>query len=97
MTNAEFLKTSAFRLELAVSENNLELAHQIIDERLRLLQIISRENDHTPDLVEAAKETLAHDEKLSFLISQEKESLRRKLHDVVIADKATQLYRVHSK
>ncbi|MNJ01093.1 hypothetical protein D3C73_1606140 [compost metagenome] len=49
------------------------------------------------ELVETAKETFHHNEKLMLLVSQKKDDIQRKLHDVVIADKATQLYKVHSR
>lgn len=34
MTHAEILKESAIRLEQAITENNLNLAHQVMDEQL---------------------------------------------------------------
>lgn len=97
MTYAEILRESAIRLELAITENNLELAHQVMDERLKLLQQITLENSYSLELVDAVKEMQSHDEKLRLIVSQKRDDLQRKLHDVVIADKATQLYKVHSR
>ncbi len=97
MTYAEILRESAIRLELAITENNLELAHQVMDERLKLLQQITFENNYSLELVDAAREMQSHDEKLMLIVSQKRDDLQRKLHDVVIADKATQLYKVHSR
>lgn len=97
MTHAEILRESAIRLEQAITENNLEVAHQVMDERLMLLQQITLENSYTMELVETAKETFHHNEKLMLIVSEKKNDIQRKLHDVVIADKATQLYKVHSR
>ncbi|MFM5557387.1 MULTISPECIES: hypothetical protein [Aeromonas] len=97
MTHAEILRESAIRLELAITENNLDFAHQIMDERLMLLQQLTLENSYSIELIEAAKETLNHNEKLMLIVSQKKVDIQRRLHDVVIADKATQLYKVHSR
>lgn len=97
MTHAEILKESAIRLEQAITENNLDLAHQVMDERLMLLQQLTLENSYTMELVEIAKEMFNHNEKLMLIVSQRKDDIQRKLHDVVIADKATQLYKVHSR
>lgn len=97
MTHAEILKESAIRLEQAITENNLDLAHQVMDERLMLLQQLTLENSYTMELVETAKEMFFHNEKLMLMVSKKKDDIQRKLHDVVIADKATQLYKVHSR
>ncbi|MNJ49404.1 hypothetical protein D3C77_446310 [compost metagenome] len=97
MTHAEILRESAIRLEQAITESNLELAHQVMDERLMLLQQLTLENSYTMELVEIAKEMFNHNEKLMLIVSQRKDDIQRKLHDVVIADKATQLYKVHSR
>ncbi|MNQ98611.1 hypothetical protein D3C85_1143110 [compost metagenome] len=62
-----------------------------------LLQQLTLENSYSIELIEAAKETLNHNEKLMLIVSQKKVDIQRRLHDVVIADKATQLYKVHSR
>lgn len=97
MTHAEALRESVLRLELAITEDNLELAHQVMDEQLILLQQIVLNNNYSTDLIDAAKDIFDENKELMVIVSKKKVELQRQLHDIVIADKATQLYKVHSR
>lgn len=97
MTYSELLKSSGIRLDRAIVEDDLDLAHQVMDERLALLRTLWHEKEFTPDLITAAQESLVLHEKLQRVISRKKETLRQELHRIVVADRANQSYKAYSK
>lgn len=74
MTHAEALRESVLRLELAITEDNLELAHQVMDEQLILLQQIVLENNYSTDLIDAAKDIFDENKEFMVIVSKKKKS-----------------------
>ncbi|MEV3832504.1 hypothetical protein [Aeromonas allosaccharophila] len=85
------------RIECAILNNDIELAHKLVDQRLQLLKEICIEGRYSDELVLAAKRALEQDKKIFELIEKQKLHIKIKLRDFMTADKVAQSYKAYSK
>jgi len=97
MKDATKLSELSTAIEDAVVAQDFPLAHRLIDERLLFLQSLCAMGQFDSELVLAAKSALTLNETLSVTLESEMRDLQRRLHDLMTADKAMQLYKTNSK
>lgn len=84
-------------IELAILNNDIELAHKLVDQRLQWLKENCIEGPYSDELILAAKGALEHDKKICALIEEQKSRIQIKLRGIMTADKVAQLYKAYSK
>ncbi|MGL6150972.1 MAG: hypothetical protein ACRC1N_07260 [Aeromonas sobria] len=84
-------------LESAIMAQDLQLAHELADKRLALLDKVWNLDTYSFDLVNAASVILTNEPRLTGIILDEQNEIKKKLLAVIASDKASQLYKSHSK
>lgn len=97
MTDACKLERLTTAMIEALSDNNLPLAQDLVEQRLRLLQSLCETGAFSPDLVSIAKSVAALDKEWTFRLEAEKNEIQHRLVDIIAAGKATQSYKNYSK
>ena len=97
MTDASKLQQLTMGIIDALVEQDLQLAHQLVEDRLLFLQSLCAIGEFDSELVLAAKSVLTLDEEVSVRLEAEKSDIQLRLRDFMTAEKATQSYKFHSK
>ncbi|MFM1700185.1 hypothetical protein [Aeromonas salmonicida] len=97
MSDAQHLLHLSKLLEAAIKSQDLQSAHELVDQRLVLLDGIYHSERYSQELVNAANVILENEQILKKIILDEKNEIKKKLLSVIASDKASQLYKSHSK
>ena len=97
MSDAQHLLHLSKLLEAAIKSQDLQSAHELVDQRLVLLDGIYHSERYSQELVNAANDILENEQILKKIILDEKNEIKKKLLSVIASDKASQLYKSHSK
>ncbi|WP_429104550.1 hypothetical protein [Aeromonas allosaccharophila] len=95
MSDVQHLLNISKLLESAIKSRDLQSAHELVDQRLLLLDEIYHAKKYSQDLVSAAGFILKNEQVLTEMILDEKDEIKKKLLSVIASDKASQLYKSH--
>ncbi|MBL0476058.1 hypothetical protein ACET8J_03110 [Aeromonas veronii] len=97
MSDVQHLFHLSKLLESAIKSQDLQLAHELADQRLVLLDGIYHSKKYSQELINAVSVILNNEPLLTKMILDEKNEIKKKLLSVIASDKASQLYKSHSK
>lgn len=96
MSDVQHLFHLSKLLESAIKSQDLQLAHELADQRLVLLDGIYHSKKYSQELINAVSVILNNEPLLTKMILDEKNEIKKKLLSVIASDKASQLYKYHS-
>ena len=95
MSDVQHLFHLSKLLESAIKSQDLQLAHELADQRLVLLDGIYHSKKYSQELINTVSVILNNEPLLTKMILDEKNEIKKKLLSVIASDKASQLYKSH--
>ncbi|MBX9566999.1 hypothetical protein FKF78_19835 [Aeromonas hydrophila] len=96
MSDVQHLFHLSKLLESAIKSKDLQLAHELVDQRLVLLDGIYHSKRYSQELINTVSIILKNEQCLTEIILDEKNEIKKRLLSVIASDKASQLYKSHS-
>ncbi|TNI90082.1 hypothetical protein [Aeromonas allosaccharophila] len=96
MSDVQHLLNLSKLLESAIKSRDLQSAHELVEQRLLLLDEIYHAKKYSQELINTVSIILKNEQLLTKMILDEKDEIKKKLLSIIASDKASQLYKSHS-